>query len=148
MVQTPGFVDTLAHARMMKVTDAGWSSPVARRAHNPKVAGSNPAPATIQTSRGLLQLEEALNVSSQFRHDALCSGLKDNRFQKIAEKGSGAVHVAAENAREVFQLSFDNLPEVEGRNLIPRRSFQSSTEPANAGLNFFKHLSSDFADQA
>ena len=28
--------------------DAGWSSPVARRAHNPKVAGSNPAPATIK----------------------------------------------------------------------------------------------------
>ncbi len=27
-------------------TDAGWSSLVARRAHNPKVAGSNPAPAT------------------------------------------------------------------------------------------------------
>ena len=26
---------------------AGWSSPVARRAHNPKVVGSNPAPATI-----------------------------------------------------------------------------------------------------
>jgi hypothetical protein len=26
---------------------AGWSSLVARRAHNPKVAGSNPAPATI-----------------------------------------------------------------------------------------------------
>ena len=25
--------------------DAGWSSPVARRAHNPKAAGSNPAPA-------------------------------------------------------------------------------------------------------
>jgi hypothetical protein len=27
------------------VSDAGWSSLVARRAHNPKVAGSNPAPA-------------------------------------------------------------------------------------------------------
>ena len=26
--------------------DAGWSSMVARRAHNPKVVGSNPAPAT------------------------------------------------------------------------------------------------------
>ena len=25
---------------------AGWSSPVARRAHNPKVIGSNPIPAT------------------------------------------------------------------------------------------------------
>ena len=28
------------------LNDAGWSSPVARRAHNPKAAGSNPAPAT------------------------------------------------------------------------------------------------------
>ena len=28
---------------------AGWSSPVARWAHNPKVAGSNPAPATSLT---------------------------------------------------------------------------------------------------
>ena len=30
---------------------AGWSSLVARRAHNPKVVGSNPAPATNLTSR-------------------------------------------------------------------------------------------------
>ena len=29
-----------------KSTGAGWSSLVARRAHNPKVVGSNPAPAT------------------------------------------------------------------------------------------------------
>ena len=27
-------------------SDAGWSSLVARRAHNPKVVGSNPTPAT------------------------------------------------------------------------------------------------------
>ena len=33
---------------------AGWSSLVARRAHNPKVVGSNPAPATI--------LEESLRL--------------------------------------------------------------------------------------
>jgi hypothetical protein len=31
--------------------DAGWSSLVARRAHNPKVAGSNPAPAIQGTRR-------------------------------------------------------------------------------------------------
>ncbi len=31
---------------MFSVGDAGWSSPVARQAHNLKVAGSNPAPAT------------------------------------------------------------------------------------------------------
>ena len=32
----------------VRATDinAGWSSPVARQAHNLKVAGSNPAPAT------------------------------------------------------------------------------------------------------
>ena len=30
-------------------TDAGWSSSVARRAHNPEVAGSNPVPATRET---------------------------------------------------------------------------------------------------
>ncbi|EEJ50092.1 hypothetical protein HMPREF6123_2637 [Oribacterium sinus F0268] len=28
---------------------AGWSSLVARRAHNPKVVGSNPSPATKET---------------------------------------------------------------------------------------------------
>ena len=33
--------------KSFKKTDAGWSSLVARRAHNPKVASSNLAPATI-----------------------------------------------------------------------------------------------------
>jgi hypothetical protein len=31
--------------------DAGWSSPVARQAHNLKVVGSNPTPATKQKAR-------------------------------------------------------------------------------------------------
>ncbi len=31
----------------MHGSSAGWSSLAARRAHNPKVVGSNPAPATI-----------------------------------------------------------------------------------------------------
>src|SRR5271155_2191325 len=30
------------------LSNAGWSSPVARWAHNPKVVGSNPTPATNQ----------------------------------------------------------------------------------------------------
>ncbi len=33
-------------SNMRRLIDAGWSSPVARRAHNPEVAGSNPVPAT------------------------------------------------------------------------------------------------------
>ncbi len=31
----------------LEVRDAGWSSPVAREAHNLEVAGSNPVPATF-----------------------------------------------------------------------------------------------------
>ena len=38
-------------------SDAGWSSLAARRAHNPKVVGSNPAPATKGIKR-LAQLFE------------------------------------------------------------------------------------------
>ena len=33
----------------MALFDAGWSSPVARQAHNLKVVGSNPTPATKNT---------------------------------------------------------------------------------------------------
>ena len=33
--------------QMLQINDAGWSSLEARRAHNPKVIGSNPIPATI-----------------------------------------------------------------------------------------------------
>ena len=36
----------LAQTRTQHI--AGWSSLVARRAHNPKAVGSNPAPATIK----------------------------------------------------------------------------------------------------
>ena len=42
---------------MHNQSDAGWSSLVARRAHNPKVVGSNPAPAT-----NLLDLDASLAV--------------------------------------------------------------------------------------
>ena len=39
-------------AYLVTIIVAGWSSLVARRAHNPKVVGSNPAPAT-KRSRGV-----------------------------------------------------------------------------------------------
>ena len=41
-------------APIIRRPDAGWSSLVARRAHNPKVVGSNPAPATIRDKRRLI----------------------------------------------------------------------------------------------
>ncbi len=36
--------------RNIAAFSAGWSSSVARRAHNPKVIGSNPVPATKITT--------------------------------------------------------------------------------------------------
>ena len=51
---------------------AGWSSPVARWAHNPKVGGSNPPPAT---SRGVLIGSENLIrtfLLSDFFHWLIC----------------------------------------------------------------------------
>ena len=39
---------------------AGWSSLVARRAHNPKVVGSNPAPATISLEVSSLEASSFL----------------------------------------------------------------------------------------
>ena len=41
-----GVVRSRPRARAHVSPDAGWSSPVARWAHNPKVGGSNPPPAT------------------------------------------------------------------------------------------------------
>ena len=38
-------VDKLSSGIYTKYVSAGWSSLEARRAHNPKVVGSNPAPA-------------------------------------------------------------------------------------------------------
>ena len=43
----PGFLSTKKKFTFIIINNsAGWSSPVARQAHNLKVAGSNPAPAT------------------------------------------------------------------------------------------------------
>ncbi len=36
---------------------AGWSSLVARRAHNPKVVGSNPAPSTTENKQTFKALQ-------------------------------------------------------------------------------------------
>jgi hypothetical protein len=61
-------------------SDAGWSSPVARWAHNPKVAGSNPAPATITTcserspvSGDLFAFVAAPSIAARFPFSSICS---------------------------------------------------------------------------
>ena len=42
------FPETEAHC-ISGENSAGWSSPEARRAHNPEVTGSNPVPATLSS---------------------------------------------------------------------------------------------------
>jgi len=39
------------------IESAGWSSPVARWAHNPKVVGSNPTPATNKINQLRVEFE-------------------------------------------------------------------------------------------
>ena len=57
-----------------KPGNAGWSSPVARQAHNLKAAGSNPAPATIipvpQLSKS--QPEHVLSLAEKLRFPSRC----------------------------------------------------------------------------
>src|SRR4029078_2152301 len=47
-------LETRGHRPRASHFDAGWSSPVARQAHNLKVVGSNPTPATKFTPPSLV----------------------------------------------------------------------------------------------
>ena len=51
------------HYNAPHISDAGWSSLVARRAHNPKAVGSNPAPATKLQSTEISVLLSFLDES-------------------------------------------------------------------------------------
>ena len=55
-------------------SDAGWSSLVARRAHNPKAVGSNPAPATKLQSIEISVLFSFLNKGKFNRNKGTMSG--------------------------------------------------------------------------
>ena len=43
----PPSISTVSRGKIHASIIAGWSSPVAREAHNLEVAGSNPVPATL-----------------------------------------------------------------------------------------------------
>ena len=84
----------------MRAPVAGWSSLAARRAHNPKVAGSNPAPATTFKNPGaaprfLLQGEEGAAGYDRMRHSATSWKRETSRYALIftptmAQEGDAA----------------------------------------------------------
>ena len=51
------------------ITAAGWSSPVARQAHNLKVPGSNPGPATKPANKGIAGIDQCLGTGAYSYRD-------------------------------------------------------------------------------
>ena len=75
-------IDVECICSMYKLNIAGWSSLVARRAHNPKVVGSNPAPATISlevlnsdTSSFLALFVSSFCIKNGFMSNLICTSL-------------------------------------------------------------------------
>ena len=54
--RAPEALDISSGTHIIRPRVAGWSNLVARRAHNPKVRGSSPLPATIKEIRGLREI--------------------------------------------------------------------------------------------
>jgi hypothetical protein len=65
-----------------KPLTAGWSSPVARQAHNLKVRGSNPLPATILPNTHPIQI-----AARQLNGEARNSGSASARAESFATAG-------------------------------------------------------------
>ncbi len=73
-------------ATIATFSDAGWSSLVARRAHNPKVVGSNPAPATkfpFRTS-SVCFLVSSLVLSLFVSHSFCAAAIPLNMFTVVS----------------------------------------------------------------
>ena len=82
---------------------AGWSSPVARQAHNLKVVGSNPAPAT--SSDKPQQLSRVAGVFRLSGHAAMTPGpssaTANARTWETSDFGSGGRPLRGREQREV-----------------------------------------------
>ncbi len=113
-------------SRNVGFTDAGWSSSVARWAHNPEVAGSNPAPATNAKPQ----------VRGPFRSDpGRAFGFPDGRCQQDV---SGRPSVAAGFRRFWANVRLTVLPSTQRSSPIGRHLAQLSRSGAGLkpGISF------------
>src|SRR5438876_4458872 len=111
--------------------DAGWSSLVARRAHNPKVAGSNPAPAiaadqgvglarALQTGRPRPRgpsVRAAFVVPGAGRVQTHVQTLRDPAHEPTGG-GDASPHVRDELAAEARYPSTARPPDKSSRTLL------------------------------
>ena len=115
---------TISQARVynpMSSHVAGWSSPVARRAHNPKVAGSNPAPATKPS--GAPVRAPFLFSDAPYRPDASPRGSIAVSCDSGASLGAtsiGLVGVALAFGLTVVTMAYA-VGHISGGQLQPRR---------------------------
>ena len=77
----------------MLTVGAGWSSPVARQAHNLKVVGSNPTPATIITEQNCRHKSHRKVV---FRVVGLCVQIQES--SKILLENKSLLQGRCQNA--------------------------------------------------
>ena len=68
---------------IIAASDAGWSSLAARRAHNPKVTGSNPVPATKQINSFYIEINFLLD-----RFKLRCI-MRTSLTQSVGDEGPG-----------------------------------------------------------
>ena len=120
----PPRVDTPHRLPYLSRLDAGWSSLVARRAHNPEVAGSNPAPAIriVRAARG----PGTWRVHAG-RPDVFTSPLVGGR----SARGRGRGLLAAVRGRRLTRFAHDPifLPPAPQ----PQRGFLFAVRPAGEG---------------
>ena len=78
----------LNRVNVRKLNIAGWSSLVARRAHNPKVVGSNPAPATTKRSE---EIQDAFLfcISLKTPPSPYAASRRNRQRRQNREKGGG-----------------------------------------------------------
>jgi hypothetical protein len=127
----PGLQDPCLHPRMRGPSGAGWSSLAARRAHNPKVAGSNPAPATI-IFRPYRQPEDRAGLDPEFCPQEAPRGVglqRDLLSHHVLQGGPAPLHVLGKRAFELDDGRLDALSN-SGNDSAPLRG--RCTEPAAA----------------
>ena len=107
---------------------AGWSSLVARRAHNPKVVGSNPAPATnILAGLGLKELGACSHSGALA--GVLSSGLPGPFPNTVAPRPPSDTDSPQAGAKSCRSLMFANDGHDELSSSLRRRSHQNPLLP-------------------